>query len=289
MNKKEFKIAVLLPTHKRTDALSRCVMSLIDLANDLDSIQFIFGIDDNDSIGMTHFTEVLQPVLDDRDINYTAMEFEHMGYGSLNRYYNALSEQADADWYFVWCDDAIMQTQDWDSRITECTGEFKLLKVHTHNEHPYSIFPIIPAEWKDITGTLSRHQLIDAEVSQIAYMLNIVKIIDVNVVHDRHDLTGNNKDENVATAGKIMFEGNPNNPYDFHNPVVVGQRNQDIDTISAWMEAQGKDTTWWNNVKLGKQDPWEQMRENDINKQTSLFSIKHDVLTGQKTMVKQDL
>jgi hypothetical protein len=273
MTKKQFKIAVLLPTHKRTDAFSRCVMSLIDLADDLTTIQFVFGIDDNDTVGMTHFTDVLQPILDDRDINYSAVEFKPMGYGALNRYYNALSDHADANWYFVWCDDAIMETQGWDSRIAECTGKFNLLKVHTHNEHPYSIFPIIPAEWKEIIGTLSRHQLIDAEVSQIAYQLNIVKIIDVNVIHDRHDLTGNNKDENVARPNKIMFEGNPNNSYDFHNIQVSIARQQDCENISRWLVSQGYDMSWWENVKIGKQDAWEILAKNDINKQMVQFEI----------------
>jgi hypothetical protein len=286
MSKRKFKIAVLLPTHKRTDALSRCVMSLIDLADDLASIQFVFGIDSNDTVGMNHFVDVLQPELDEQSINYTAMQFEPMGYGSLNRYYNALSEQADADWYFVWCDDAVMNTQGWDSRINECTGEFKVLKVHTHNEHPYSIFPIIPAEWKEITGTLSRHQLIDAEVSQIAYLLNIMKIIEVDVTHDRHDLTGNNKGENVANKHKIMFEGNPANPYDFHNPIIANAGHIDTEKISLWLKANGSDVSWWENVKMGAQDPWAQLRANDINEQMMQFKYGRDPVTNDLRIVK---
>ena len=286
MSKRKFKIAVLLPTHKRTDALSRCVISMLDLADDLGNIQFIFGIDSNDTVGMTHFVDVLQPELDERNVNYVAMEFEPMGYGSLNRYYNRLSDQADADWYFVWCDDAVMETQGWDSRIAECTGEFKILKVHTHNEHPYSIFPIIPAEWKEITGTLSRHQLIDAEVSQIAYLLDIMKIIEVDVTHDRHDLTGNNKDENVANKNKIMFEGNPNNPYDFHNPIVINTRHMDTENISRWLKSQGVDMSWWEVVKSGEQDPWERLRANDINSQMMQFKLAVDHTTNDLKFVK---
>lgn len=287
MTKKQYKIAVLLPTHKRTDALTRCVTSLIDLADNLNSIQFIFGIDNNDSLGMTHFIDVIQPMLDDQDINYAAMEFEPMGYTKLNQYYNKLSEEADADWLFVWCDDAIMQTQGWDSRIAECTGEFKLLKVHTHNEHPYSIFPIIPAKWREITGTYSRHQMIDAEVSQMAYVLNLMKIIEVEVTHDRHDLTGNNKDENVAKPDKIMFEGNPSNPLDFHNPVVTQIRYQDADKISNWLKSQGHDMSFWEGVKAGKQDPWVKLKANDINNQMSQFKTVRDPLTNSTRLIKE--
>jgi hypothetical protein len=283
MSKHQYNIAVMLPTHKRTDALSRSVMSLINLANDLDSIQFIFGIDSNDNIGMNHFISVLQPELDKKDVNYVALEFEPLGYGKLNQYYNKLSESADADWLFVWCDDAIMETPAWDQRITECTGEFKLLKVHTHNEHPYSIFPIIPVEWLNVFGFLSRHQLIDAEVSQMAYVLDIMKIIDVHVTHDRADLTGNNADENAAK--KQYFEGNPNNPLDFHYQPTQQQRYQDINRLAEYMKQQGLDTSFWENVKNGKQDPWERMRANDPNGQTTDFKIKEQI-PGHKVMVK---
>jgi len=285
MSKHAYKIAVMLPTHKRTDALSRSVMSLINHAQDLDSIQFIFGIDSNDTVGMNHFMDVLQPELDQKNVNYEALEFEPLGYGKLNQYYNKLSESADADWLFVWCDDAIMDTPSWDQRIIECTGEFRLLKVHTHNEHPYSIFPIIPAEWREVTGTLARHQLIDAEVSQMAYMLDIMKIIDVHVIHDRADLTGNNADENAAK--KQYFEGNPNSPLDFHYPPTQHQRNLDTDRLSDYMKSQSMDISWWEGVKAGRQDAWQRMRENDPNNQTMRFNVKETV-PGHKVMVKAE-
>jgi hypothetical protein len=126
MKSRQYNIAVLLPTHKRTDALRRSLFSLIDLAHDLDSVQFRFGIDNNDDIGLDYFTNNIQPELDERDINYEALGFEPLGYAGLNQYFNTLARDADADWLFVWCDDAIMQTQDWDQRIRECTGEFRV-------------------------------------------------------------------------------------------------------------------------------------------------------------------
>jgi hypothetical protein len=185
MSNRFYNISVLLATHKRTDALSRSLFSLINRALDLDTIEFRFAIDNNDEIGLNHFTQVIQPELDQRGINYEAIGFEPLGYMGLNRYYNTLAEGADADWLWVWCDDAICETDHWDQRIRECTGEFKLLKVHTHNEHPYSIFPIFPAAWRDTLGYLSLHQLIDAEASQIAYFLDVMKIVEIDVTHDR--------------------------------------------------------------------------------------------------------
>lgn len=284
MSKKSYDIAVLLATHKRTDALSRSLFSLIDRAQDLDTIEFRFAIDNDDEIGMNHFVEVIQPELDSRGINYEAMGFEPMGYMGLNKYYNELAKDADADWLWVWCDDAICETDAWDQRIRECTGEFKLLKVHTHNEHPYSIFPIYPRAWHDTLGYLSRHQLIDAECSQIAYFLDVMKIIEIDVTHDRADLTGNNADANAEK--KKYLEGNPNDPRDLYHDSFKLQRFVDADRLSAYMKSINLDTAWWEGIKVGKNDSYDLMSKNDPNGQCNRYQIKIDSL-GRKRMVME--
>jgi hypothetical protein len=266
MSKRKYSIAVMLATHKRTDALSRSVFSLLDRTKNLDRIQIIFGIDDNDNIGTDHFVNVIQPDLDRRGVDYLALSFEPLGYLGLNQYYNRMADEADADWLMVWCDDAIMETQDWDERVGECTGEFKLLKAHAHNEHPYAVFPIIPAEWREVTGYFAQHQMLDAEVSQMAYMLDVMKIIEITITHDRADLTGNNKDE--TNEKKVMLEGNPNNPLDFHYPKLRNGRLDDTEKIAQYMKSKGFDTSWWEGVKAGKNNPFELMEANDPNGQT---------------------
>lgn len=282
MSKRSYNIAVLLATHKRTDALNRSLFSLIDQAQDLDSIQFLLAIDENDDIGMNYFLQTIQPMLDQRGINYEAIAFEPLGYMGLNRYYNTLAESADADWLWVWCDDAICKTQNWDQKIKECTGEFKLLKVHTHNEHPYSIFPIYPVAWYETLGYLAKHQLIDAECSQIAYYLDVMKIIEIDVTHDRADLTGNNNDENANK--KKYLEGNPNDPRDLYHSNFKMQRLMDADRLQSYMKSQDLDTSWWEGVKAGTNDSYELMKKNDPNGQTSRYNVVVD-LQGKKRMV----
>jgi hypothetical protein len=284
MNKHEYHIAVLLPTHKRTDGLSRSVFSLLDRAKDLSSIQFLIGIDNNDDIGINHFINVIQPRLDELGANYTAVEFEPLGYAGLNRYFDTLASYADADWFFCWSDDAIMETNDWDDHIRQCTGEFRLLKVHAHNEHPYSIFPIIPAEWREHLGRLSRHQLIDAEVSQLAYFLDIMKIIPVWVTHDRPDLTGREADDTAKQ--KRYFEGNPSDPRDFHHWSFTQGRQEDLGRLVEYMQHHNLDLTYYNNIVAGKQNPWQRMRENDPNGQTGQFEIVQDA-SGRQQMIKK--
>ena len=268
--KHEFGIAVLLPTRGRSDALERSVKSLFELADNPGRIQLMLGFDEDDAEGLAAFEELLLPWLDERDINYTAMSFEPLGYTRLNEYVNALAQESDADWVFFWNDDAYVETQGWDTVIEGHTGEFKLLAVHTHNDHPYSIFPIVPRAWLDHMGHLSPHQISDAWLSQQAYLLDIWERIPVNVVHDRHDLTGNNDD--ATFQNRVMFEGNPSSSRDFHHPTWSKYRIDECERLAEYMRANGISTDWWEAVKNNKQDPWEKLKVNDVNKQMVQFN-----------------
>ena len=268
----EYKIAILLPTRGRTAALDRSLIGLLEQATDLKGIQLLLGLDADDSIGLTHFEDELQPKLDAMGVNYTAMVFEPMGYGRLNEYINELAKNSSADWLFFWNDDALMETQGWNDRIIEHTGEFKLLAVHTHNDHPYSIFPILPRAWLDVIGHLSLHSMTDAWLSQIAYMVDIWERIDINVLHDRADLTGNNQDSTFKN--RELLEGNPSNPRDFHYPPNTALRIQECEKLDVYFKKLGRDSDWWERVKTGVQDPWQKLRENDPNGQMRQFTLR---------------
>ena len=173
MTTPEFDIAILLPTRGRSDSLERSVKSVIELAADPAKVQIMFGFDNDDDVGTQYFVDELQPWLDKHNVNYTAMTFNPLGYIRLNEYVNELARNSDARWLVFWNDDAIMETGAWDQEIMTHESEFKLLAFHTHNDHPYSIFPIVPREWLDLLGYLSPHQISDAWLSQQAYMLDI--------------------------------------------------------------------------------------------------------------------
>ena len=273
MNTHDFNISVLIPTRARTDMLFRSIQTLFDLADNKDRINLVIGFDRDDAKGIDYFSQEIQPWLSEHDIEYSAMIFEPMGYGNLNVYYNWLAKQQSANWYLCWSDDATMDTQGWDTKITEYNDKFKVLKVHTHNEHPYSIFPIVPHKWYELLGILSRHQMPDAEISQMAYMLDIIEIIDVSVTHDRADLTG--KQPDATHQNRVCFEGNPNDPRDFHHHARRDQRMKDCATLATYMHSVDPSSTeFFKNVLEGRQDPWEKLAANDINKQQIQFPIQ---------------
>ena len=267
----QYRIAVLLPTRGRTTQLSNSLLGLLEKAEDLDSIQVLLGFDDDDQVGLDYFQESLQPKLDEMEVHYTAMLFKPLGYSRLHDYVNTLAHKSSADWMFFWNDDALMETQGWDTEICRYTGEFKLLAVHTHNDHPYSIFPIVPRTWLDVIGHLSLHSMNDAWLSQNAYCVDIYKRIDVHVVHDRADLTGNNLDDTYKK--RELLEGNPNNPRDFHHPAMCQLRFQECDKLDSFLKSLNQGNDFWTRVRDGKQDPWENLRNNDTNSQMRQFKM----------------
>lgn len=274
----EYDIAVLLPTRGRTVALTRSVMSLVNRVRDISKIQFLLGFDDDDEVGIKHWEENLQPLLDDRGVHYTVLSFEPLGYIRLNEYVSELARNSDAAWFMFWNDDAVMQSQNWDEEIMKHQGQFKCLAVHTHREHPYSIFPIIPREWLDVFGYLSPHQINDAWISQVSYMLDILERIPVWVEHDRFDLTGNNHDETFLN--RPMLENQPDNPEDFHSDKWHNKRLQDTEKLAQYLRDKGVDTTFWENVKAQKQNPWVKLEANDINRQMTSTRSKSSTTSG---------
>ena len=261
---REFAIAILLPTRGRTAMLERSIKSLLEHADQADKVQFLLGFDDDDQASQEYFESHIAPMIEQHGSAWESYEFPRQGYEKLNFYVNTLAGYADADWFVFWNDDAIMLEDHWDRSIRDYTGQFKILAFDTHNKHPYSIFPIVPCQWYTVLGHLSRHQLNDAYISQMAYLLDIMVRTDIRVEHDRFDLTGHNQDETFQQ--RRMLEGNPNDPRDFNHKSMVLARSADTDKLANWMRKQGIDTTFWENVKAGKQQPWEKMTANDVNK-----------------------
>jgi hypothetical protein len=114
----------------------------------------------------------------------------------------------------------------------------------------------------------------DAWLSQNAYCVDIWERINVNVLHDRADLTGNNLD--ATYKQRELLEGNPSNPRDFHHPGMSMLRMKECDHLNEYLKANDHLTspTWWDRVKNQEVDPWENLRKNDINNQMRQFTLK---------------
>lgn len=276
----QFDIAILLATRGRQEPLMRSLQSLVDLADNAKRIQFMLAFDRDDAVGIDYFVSTVQPWMDQQGLQYHAEVFEPMGYINLHKYNNAMAAKTASNWLVIWNDDAVMETQGWDTVIASYTGQFQLLAFHTHRDHPYSIFPIVPRAWFDLLGYISPHPTQDGWVSQQAYMLDIWQRIPVNVLHDRYDLTGNNADETFRN--RPMLEGKPTDPRDFHSQQMIELRHQDCGKLAAYMVSQGISIEFFENIFRGMQDPWEKLAQNDVNGQMVQFRNPHTHFAASK-------
>ena len=253
------KISILLPTRGRTEVLKTSIMTLLDTVNDPICLELLFGLDEDDTDVIEYIKEELAPILQEHGVESRANIFKPLGYENLHNYVNTLAQSATGEWLFFWNDDCLMQTKDWDTVVNSYTGQFKLLAPKdNHNGHPYAILPIIPRDWFILIGHLSQNAQNDAWVSHIAYMLDIFERIDIEIIHDRADITGNNDDETFKN--RKYMEGNPEDPRDFGHPDMQNARVATAHKIAWFLEKTGRDTSWWEKVKAGEQDPFEKMK-----------------------------
>lgn len=252
------KISVLLPTRGRTDALKKSLVSLIDKCGDPTRMELLLGIDTDDPATMEYIKTELAPYFREKNVEVRATQFKPLGYENLHHYVNNLAGAATGEWLFFWNDDALMVSDNWDDIIREHDGEFKLLgPTDNHNGHPNAIFPILPRDWFILLDHLSQNAQNDTWLSHIAYMLDIFERIPLEVVHDRADITGNNDD--ATFRARRYKEGNPQDPEDFNHQNMRNARVASANKIAWYLSKLGQDMSFWENVKAGKQDPFEKM------------------------------
>ena len=231
-------ISILLPTRGRPKPLEQCLRTLLDRAKDPSRIEVMLAFDNDDTENIAYFVDVIQPYLDNLGVEYSAIQFERLGYMRLNEYLNELAQHSQGSWLFFWNDDAVMKTQDWDQVIRDNAQEFYLLRAETNHEHPYAIFPILPKKW----------------------------VIPVMIHHERYDLTGENLDETFKE--RIMLENMPgNNPRDFNHISWRKRRIDETFKIADYLDSIGRDTTWFRDSMTGKNpDIWTRMVLQDPHK-----------------------
>lgn len=277
-------ISVLLPTRGRREVLKSSLESLISKAKDPEKLELLLGIDEDDEGAREYIEKEIAPMLRERKVECRANIFKPLGYENLHVYVNTLAGSASGDWLFFWNDDGVMVTEGWDEVIRSYTGQFKLLAPHdNHNGHPYAIFPIVPRDWFMLLDHLSQNAQNDAWLSHIAYMLDIFERIDVEFIHDRADITGNNNDPTFQN--RKYMEGNPSDPKDFGHPSMQQARVATAYKLAWFLDRIGQHSTWWDNVVAGKQDPFEKMKWADgVKGAGQLNAVQENRIPDEETI-----
>src|SRR5210317_200413 len=222
-------ISILLPTRKRVSQLEKSMDSLLSNAKNPDKIQSLFGVDDDDE-------ETIKFLKEKNYKNQSVLKFKRLGYENLHMYNNSLCAYAQGTWVMFFNDDAIMNTKHWDE-IIETEKTFSVLRVKEQTGHPYSIFPIFPWDW----------------FSEIAYMLDIMKDVDIEVTHDRADITGNNNDS--VFQERVYKEGNPSQEGDLHHSKMWNARTADASKLAWYLEKIGQPSVHWKKIVRKEIEP----------------------------------
>ena len=211
-------ISIILPTRGRikSGTLEASLKSLLELADEPQGIEIMLGVDEDDQESLDWVNDKAADFVKPFGCACKAKVFQPLGYEKLNVYVNLLAHSSSGQWLFLWNDDCLMQTKGWDSKIREYDGQFKLLSPHDNHDHPFAIFPLIPADWFILCDAWSLNAQNDSWVSVIAKMCGVFEKIDIEVLHDRADLTGGNDDQTFAD--RKYMEGNPEDPADFNHP-----------------------------------------------------------------------
>ena len=266
-------ISILLPTRKRVKQLQKSVESLIHGASNPTKLQFLFGVDDDDN-------ETLEFLKTSNYPNQSVLKFKRLGYENLHVYNNSLCAYAQGTWIMFFNDDAIMNTKAWDEKI-ENVKKFKLLRVKEQTNHPYSIFPIFPWDWFRCLDHISLHGQNDAWLSEIAYLLNIMEDIDIEITHDRADITGNNNDS--VFQERVYKEGSPDKIGDLHHIDMWNKRCADASKLAWYLEKINQPSLHWKRIVKKEVEP--------LVKLADLFDAyrkKGAIGAGKKDAIKPD-
>lgn len=132
----------------------------------------------------------------DIGVTDTIVSGPRLGYARMHEMVNALAKEASGDWLLLWNDDAVMLTHRWVIDVER--HRQAVLNTRTNHGAGLVPFPLVPKSWVDALGHFSLNRHCDSWWQEIGVRLGRLDDIDVEVFHDRADLTGNNDDATFA-------------------------------------------------------------------------------------------
>ncbi|MFM9107019.1 MAG: hypothetical protein ACKOWF_10015 [Chloroflexota bacterium] len=180
----DLRLSVLLPTRGRPGPLARSIGTLLDRALHPEAIEILLAVDRDDAATLAALPAMPSQV--------RAIVVERRGYVRLQEYMNLLARLASGYWTMMWNDDNLMETRHWDEvicREPDCIGA--LLSAHG----TMNVTPVIPRHWLALVGHYSLHNHNDTWWEFVGTLSGLGRVLEVEFVHDRFDLTGNNGDE----------------------------------------------------------------------------------------------
>lgn len=222
-------ISVLVPTRKRPELLERSLASLI-ATSDVGDLEILLALDPDDEVPSRCVREPFDSVW---------VAPERYGYARLNEYFNALAARASGDWIMLWNDDAVMLTPGWDAVIEALPANILVADLYSEGHSPMlCTFPVIRREAIEVVGGMSPYtQHCDTYWQEVGRLTGTIQYLpDVQVRHDRFDMTGCN-DDDTYREGRIR----QSSPSQWESAPVQNGLARSVRQINEWKATRNVD------------------------------------------------
>ena len=203
------KISILIPTRKRFEMFTKSISSLYNNCSSIDNFEVLVATDNDDEETTSKIKDFFT-----HKTNLKYFTYERQYYYGFHHYINDLYNHAEGEFLFLWGDDAVMKSKDWDLEILNYSDKFCMLSPKVDNMESYwrdqgVLFPIIPKKWVDITGVFSLSPSCDSWADVLSKKLGIFTNLEsVVLTHERYDLIGENNDENFKDSRDALQSPN---------------------------------------------------------------------------------
>lgn len=195
-----------MPSRKRLRSLLNSVVCLqqeFDYSNG-DDLEVLVATDEDDDSYDGRLPSICKQITCPRH-----------GYQGLHNYYNRLCEVATGDWLWLFNDDCFVKTTAWNRNLAQYAGKFLVLNplanlepVVGTNSHAVKncVFALVPRRWYEILGHFSINRHNDVYIYAVGTKLGIITNVDVEVCHQRFDLTGHNGDDTYHESREHAYD-----------------------------------------------------------------------------------
>ena len=229
--------SVLIPTRGRVDLLNKVIFNLYEKSSDSDQWEICIKVDDDDGDTIQY----LEDHHTENDWIRWIITPKGNGYPDMHHWINDLCKMSKGKIFFLYNDDCIMETQDWDLEFERVQNKLAVFKTQTNDKYRASnLFPAIPKKMFDLWGHFSLNAHNDTWVENISREGGFETTLDIDITHDRADLTGNNNDL-IFQKRTIAYRTTQK---EFYSPEMVKLRKKDKEIIMNYIKENSDEITY---------------------------------------------
>lgn len=227
-------ISILLPTRSRVELLHKVIHNLYETCDNEENYEILIKVDDDDIDTVEYLEEYYK---DHEGIRWIVTSCGR-GYPDMHKWINDLCEIAKGQLLFLYNDDCVMETKGWDTKMLKYKNKVAVLKTNTKDQFRESnLFPVLNKKIYDLWGHFSLSPHNDTWVELISRAGKFEIPIDVEITHDRADITGNNEDVIFLKRSKAYHTTLP----EFWNDEMKMLRVKDAQVIMDYIAENGNE------------------------------------------------